>query len=161
MNKGYKQYLTKEQALQKAKHYCGYQERCHAEVVSKLYELGVSKTEHDEIISSLIEENYLNEERFAKLYAGGKFRMKQWGRVRIKSALKEKRISDYCIKKGMEEIDPAQYFDTLVQLANEKYAALKSEQYLVRKKKTQDYLLQKGYESSLVSEVLSDITKKK
>jgi len=68
-----KKYLTKEQALQKLKHYCGYQERSHSEVLQKLWELGVKKTEHDEIISSLIEEDYLNEERFAKQFVGGKF----------------------------------------------------------------------------------------
>ena len=69
-----------QKILQKLKHYCGYQERCHSEVVQKLYELGARKKDHDEIIAALIQENYLNEERFAIAYAGGKYRMKQWGR---------------------------------------------------------------------------------
>ena len=84
----YKKYLTKEQAIQKLKHYCAYQERCHNDVKEKLYKLGVWKKEHDEIIAALIEENYLNEERFAIAYAGGKFRINNWGRTKIKVCIK-------------------------------------------------------------------------
>jgi regulatory protein len=146
----YKKYLTKEQALQKLKHYCGYQERSHSEVKEKLYELGVRRAEHDEITATLIEENYLNEERFAIAFAGGKFRMKQWGRVKIKYELKQKKVSDYCIKKAMKEISEEDYLKTLQKLADDKYESLKSEQYLIRKKKTMDYLMQKGFEPELV-----------
>lgn len=146
----YKKSLTKEQALQKLKHYCAYQERCHSEVKEKLYQLGVWKKDHDEIIAALIEENYLNEERFAIAYAGGKFRVKQWGRVKIKYELKQKQVSDYSIKKAMKQIDEDEYLSVLNKLAKEKYASLKSEQYLVRKKKTMDYLLAKGFEAELV-----------
>lgn len=145
-----KKYLTKEQALQKLKHYCAYQERCHSEVKEKLYSLGVWKKEHDEIISNLIEENYLNEERFAIAYAGGKWRVKQWGRVKIKYELKQKQVSEYCIKKAMKQIDDEEYEKVLNKLAKEKYASLKSEQYLVRKKKTMDYLIAKGFEMDLI-----------
>ncbi len=152
----YKKSLTKEQALQKLKHYCAYQERCHSEVKEKLYQLGVWKKDHDEIIASLIEENYLNEERFAIAYAGGKFRVKQWGRVKIKYELKQKQVSDYCIKKAMKQIDEEEYLSVLNKLAKEKYAALKSEQYLVRKKKTMDYLLAKGFESDLVRKAVEN-----
>ncbi|MES1221097.1 MAG: regulatory protein RecX [Bacteroidota bacterium] len=154
----YKKYLTKEQALQKLKHYCGYQERCHAEVKTKLYELGVSKSYHDEIISTLIEEDYLNEERFANAFARGKFRMKQWGRVKIKYELKQKQVSEYCIKKALKEINEEDYIKTVNELAEEKYASLKSEQYLVRKKKTMDYLFQKGFEPALINEAIQKIT---
>ena len=152
----YKKSLTKEQALQKLKHYCAYQERCHSEVKEKLYQLGVWKKDHDEIIASLIEENYLNEERFAIAYAGGKFRVKQWGRVKIKYELKQKQVSNYSIKKAMKQIDEEEYISVLNKLAKEKYAALKSEQYLVRKKKTMDYLLAKGFESDLVRKAVEN-----
>ena len=152
----YKKSLTKEQALQKLKHYCAYQERCHSEVKEKLYQLGVWKKDHDEIIASLIEENYLNEERFAIAYVGGKFRAKQWGRVKIKYELKQKQVSDYCIKKAMKQIDEEEYLSVLNKLAKEKYAALKSEQYLVRKKKTMDYLLAKGFESDLIRKAVEN-----
>ena len=118
-----RKFLTKEQALQKVKQYCAYQERSHYEVQQKLYELGIRKQDHDEIISSLIEEDYLNEERFAKAFAGGKFRMKDWGRKKI-------------------------------------YYALKDEQYLVRKRKTIDFMMQKGYESDLVTKVVNELSGK-
>lgn len=146
----YKKPLTKEQALQKLKHYCAYQERCHSEVKEKLYQLGVWKKDHDEIMAALIEENYLNEERFAIAFAGGKFRVKQWGRVKIKYELKQKQVSEYSIKKAMKQIDEEEYLSVLNKLAKEKYATLKSEQYLVRKKKTIDYLLAKGFEPEVV-----------
>lgn len=150
----YKKQLTKEQALQKLKHYCAYQERCHYEVQQKLYDLGVWKKEHDEIISTLIEENYLNEERFAIAYAGGKFRSKQWGRVKINYELKQKKVSEYCIKKAMKQIDDEAYLAVLKKLAEEKRESLKSEQYLVRKKKTMDYLIGRGFEMELIRKVI-------
>ena len=154
----YKKYLTKEQALQKLKHYCAYQERSHHEVKEKLYSLGVWKKEHDEIIATLIEENYLNEERFAIAFAGGRFRIKQWGRVKIKYELKQKQVSEYCIKKALKQIDEADYLKVLNKLAKAKYALLKNEQYLVRKKKTMDYLMAKGFEAELIKRIVENIT---
>jgi regulatory protein len=152
-------YLTKEQALQKLRQYCGYQERSHYEVKQKLWDLGVRRAEHDEIISTLIEENYLNEERFAVQFAGGKFRMKNWGRKKIYYALKEKKVSDYSIRKAMKEINEEDYLKTLNSLAEKKYESLKGEQYLVRRKKTMDYLLQKGYEPELITAAVNRFVK--
>ncbi|HNA92369.1 MAG TPA: regulatory protein RecX [Chitinophagaceae bacterium] len=154
----YKKILTKEQALQKLKQYCAYQERCHREVKEKLYALGVWKRDHDEIIATLIEENYLNEERFAIAYAGGKFRIKGWGRVKIKYELKQKRVSEYCIKKALKQIDESNYIDKLTKLAIEKYQSLKGEQYLIRKKKTIDYLVGRGFELDLINFVISELS---
>lgn len=155
-----KKYLTKEQALEKLKQYCGYQERSHSEVQQKLWDLGVYRSEHDGIISALIEDNYLNEERFAKMFVGGKFRIKDWGRKKIYYALKEKKVSEYVIKIAMKEIDEEAYKKTLQELAEKKYALLKGEQYMVRKKKTMDYLLQKGYEHSLITAIVNFIAVK-
>ena len=148
--------LSKEQALQKLKHYCGYQERSHSEVKEKLYSLGVWKKDHDEILATLIEENYLNEERFAMAFAGGKLRMKRWGRVKIKYELKQRQVSEYNIKKALKQIDEAEYMTSLKKLAEDRYASLKGEQYLVRKKKTIDYLIQKGYEPGLIQIVMNE-----
>ena len=147
----YKKQLTAEQALQKLKHYCAYQERCHSEVKEKLYSLGVWKKDHDAIISTLIEENYLNEERFALAYAGGKWRVKRWGRVRIRYELKQKQVSEYCIKKALKQIDEEEYLRVMNEVAAAKYAALKNDQYLVRKKKTMDYLVNRGFETALIN----------
>lgn len=153
--------MTPAQALQKLKHYCAYQERCHSEVQEKLYSLGVWKRDHDAIIATLIEENYLNEERFAIAYAGGKFRIKQWGKQRITYELKKKQVSDYSIRKALRQIEDSDYEETLDKLAREKYASLKGEQYLVRRKKTQDYLLQKGYEPGRIAAVIAAIVESK
>lgn len=150
---------TPQQAFQKAKHYCAYQERCHSEVKEKLYNFGLRKHDVEILISQLIEEDYLNEERFAILFAGSKFRTKQWGRVKIKYELKQKQIGDYIIKKAMKEIDETDYLKTLQKLANQKWSSLKAEQHINRQVKTQSYLMQKGYEADMVSKVLQQIRK--
>ena len=148
------QRLTPKQALPKAKHFCAYQERCHSEVKDKIYGYGLTASEADQIISTLIEENYLNEERFAILYAGGHFRTKDWGRIKIKYQLKKKMVSDYCIKKALASIEAGDYIKTLTRLAEQKLRLLKSEKnQFIRKKKLQDYLLQKGFETDLVKEI--------
>jgi len=157
---GFKKYVSREQALQKAKHYCGYQERCHSEVKEKLYSLGLYKQQVEECMAQLIEENYLNEERFAQQFAGGKFRMKHWGRIKIKYELKQKQVSEYCIKKGLKEIDEEDYLKTLTKLAQEKWTAVKTEANLFSKlRKTQDYLVQKGYEYELIKQALQALQK--
>jgi regulatory protein len=146
--------LPREKALQKIKHYCGYQERCHAEVKEKLYGMGLWKKDVEEILSQLIEENYLNEERFAIQFAGGKFRMKRWGKVKIQYELKQKKVSEYCIKKAIREIDDDIYQQVLQKLASQKLSLLKSEKNIfIKKRKLQDYLLQKGYEVQLVNQI--------
>src|SRR5450432_470130 len=108
-----RQSLTKEQALQKARHFCAYQERCHNEVKEKLYSFGLWKKDVEETISLLIGDDYLNEERFAIQFAGGRFRMKQWGRVKIRYELKQRQLSEYCIKKALAAIDEEDYHKTL------------------------------------------------
>lgn len=153
-----KQYFSKEEALQKAKQYCAYQERCHSEVKEKLYSFGLHKKEVEESLSNLIEENYLNEERFAIQYAGGKFRIKQWGRVKIKYALKQKQVSEYCIKKALAVINETDYNRALQKLADQKSKTLKAERNIfIRKRKLQDHLLQKGFETNLVSKIVAKI----
>lgn len=146
--------------LHKLKHFCAYQDRCHAEVKAKLNQLKIWGNEADEIMAALITENYLNEERYARSFVRGKFRMKQWGRNKIKQGLKQKQISEYCIRKGLEEIDEEEYLQTLRKLASDKYLSLKNEQYLRRQFKTTQYLMAKGYESNLIQEILKEITGK-
>ena len=103
------QNFTPQQALPKIKQFCAYQERCHSEIKEKLYGYGLSLNDAEEIISKLVEENFLNEERFAIHFAGGKFRIKQWGRIKIKYELKKKNVSDYCIKKALAAINMSDY----------------------------------------------------
>lgn len=151
----YTKKLTKEQALQKLKHYCAYQERSHSEVKEKLNNLGVWKKDQDVMIAQLIEEGYLNEERFAIAFAGGKFRIKRWGRVKISYELKQKQVSAYNIKKALNQIDESDYLNTLQKLHKERWNSLKEEKdKLTRLAKTRSYLLQKGYEAEIVKEVM-------
>jgi regulatory protein len=148
-----RKHLTKGEALQKAKHFCGYQERCHSEVKEKLYSLGLWKKDVEETISQLIEENYLNEERYAIAFAGGRFRIKHWGKMKIKYELQQKKISAYCIKKAMKEIEDDDYKKVFLKLAEVKWESLKEEKNIfIKKRKTQDYLMQKGFEYELINE---------
>jgi regulatory protein len=156
----FKQKLTPQQALQKAKHFCSYQERSHYEASEKLYSFGLRKIEVEPLISQLIEEGYLNEERFAAQFAGGKFRIKKWGRVKIQHELKQKRVSSFSIKKAMKEIDEDEYLKVLQQLTEQKWTALKGEQYLNRMAKTTQFLTQRGFESDLISKAISSIRQK-
>jgi regulatory protein len=105
--------IGKEQAIQRIRHYCAYQERAQQEVRDKLYELGMTMDEVEEIMSDLIAENFLNEERFATQFAGGHFRIKGWGKVKIQHALQQKRVSSYNIKIGLKAIDEDAYLKPL------------------------------------------------
>jgi regulatory protein len=149
--------ITKEQAVQKLRQYCSYQERSHYEVRQKLYDLKVSRNDHDEIIASLITDDYLNEERFAKQYAGGKFRTKGWGLLKIRAGLQEKRVSSFIIVLALKEIEPDAYLLRAQQEARKKYNLLKGEQEPARSKKTMNYLFQKGYEHNVIIEVIQTI----
>jgi regulatory protein len=144
--------MTPKQALPKLMKYCAYQERTHQEAREKLYELGVYGDDAEAVIVQLIEDNFLNEERFAKAFAGGKFRMMQWGRQKILHALKQKGLSDYCIKKGMAEIDEDDYLQTLRKLLEKKLASLQDKENnpLLLKQKMGMYAISKGYEAELV-----------
>lgn len=138
-------------------HYCKYQERCHSEARNKLYELGFTSGEVERQIAELIEANVLNEERFAIAFAGGKFRMKQWGREKIRQELKIRKISDYCIKKALKEINGDEYDKTSNKLTYKKLTELKSEKnHFIKKAKIYRYLVQKGYEKDIVLNLIKE-----
>ncbi len=145
-------------ALTKAESWCAYQERCQQEVRDKLYSWGLHMNDVENVIAELISRNFLNEERFAIAYAGGKFRIKKWGRVKIRLELKKRKLSDYCIRKGLAEIDDREYMKTLRKLAEEKSRSVKEKHYLKKKYKIMSYLVSRGYESDLVREVVGEGT---
>jgi regulatory protein len=151
---------TPDQSFQKIKQYCAYQERSHSETKDKLYSFGLYKTDVEALLSKLIEENYLHEERYAQLFVGGHFRSKKWGRIKIKAALQQKKVSTYNIRIGLNEIDEAEYLKCLSQLAAQKWESLASEQWLNRMAKTTNYLLQKGYESNLIQAAIAQLRSK-
>jgi regulatory protein len=144
-----KTYTIKE-ALVKLQKYCAYQDRCHKEVEQKLTQMHMIPKAIEQIIVDLIQNNYLNEERFAKAYVRGKFSIKKWGKVRLTLELKQRQISKYIIKTALAEIDPEDYTHTFHELAEKKARNLTETNPFKRKKKLADYLIYRGWESHLV-----------
>lgn len=145
-------HLSPEQALPKARNWCARQERSHSETRTKLYNWGLKTKAVENIIAELISSGFINEERYAKQYAGGKFRIKKWGRLKIQNYLKRKNISEYCINKGMKEIGEADYKETLKTLLEKKTKTLNEKNPLIKKNKLVRFLLGKGYEREMVWE---------
>jgi regulatory protein len=143
-------------ALAKAEHYCAYQERSQQEVRDKLYEWGLWTTALENIIGNLIENGFLNEDRFAKAYTRGKFKQKAWGKIKIKQGLQLKRVSPVLIKKALLTIDEDEYLDTLRQVIEKKARTLPEKNALKRRYKLQQYALSRGFESDLISSVLKN-----
>ena len=143
------------QAYLKARGYCAYQERSHQEVRTKLYEWGLWKEVVEDILTKLIDENFLNEERFAIAYAGGKFRIKKWGKVKIKQGLKLKGVSEYCIKKAFAAIQSDAYLQTLQEIISAKSKVVKDKNPAKANYKVAQYAISKGFESNLVWDVLN------
>lgn len=142
--------LDKKQALVKAEHFCVYQERSQKEVRYKLVEWGMRGDELEEILSELILSNFLNEERFAKSYASGKFNIKKWGRVKIKQGLKLKGVPDRILKKALYSLNEDDYMQTLENLAIKKASTLTESNPLKRKFKLMSYLQGRGFENDLI-----------
>ena len=152
--------IGKEQAIQRIRHYCAYQERAQQEVRDKLYEFGMTTPEVEEIISDLISDNFLNEARFAESFAGGHFRIKSWGKQKIKYALQQKRVSPANIKKALNSIEETAYKKTLLTLATKKWNSLKGERGMSRMAKTNSFLNQRCFESALIMPILQQLNKK-
>ncbi len=150
--------FTPSEAKEKILAYCNYQERCQKEVRQKLYDYGIPSKEVEKLITFLILEGYLNEERFAKAFARGKFRLRRWGKWRIQKELQTRGLNDTCIKSGMKEIDEKEYWDTLLFLAEKKWVQIKDKDPYVRKMKLNQFLNYKGFESTLVHSILDKFT---
>jgi regulatory protein len=146
-----------EVGLEKLRKYCAYQERCHQEVRSKLLSIKIYGDELEEIISELIKDNYLNEERFACAFARGKFRMKMWGRNKIKQHLQIKKITSYCVRKAMEEIDEEEYVETLDLILQKQLIKYEQLNPFVARDKAIQYAISRGYETPIVYDRISTI----
>jgi len=147
---------TVDEAQKKLESYCAYQERCHKEVRSKLIEMRMIPEAVDKIMVHLIEHNYLNEERFAKAYVRGKFRIKKWGKNRLVRELKFREISKYSIDSALKEIEPIDYYKTLDDLVIKRISQVKESNSYKKRKKVADYLLYRGWESHLIYEKLNE-----
>lgn len=145
-----------KQARNKIQAYCAYQERCQKEVREKLVSWGIIPLVIDELMVELIQQNFLNEERYAISFARGKYRFKKWGKRKIEMELKMRDISAYCINKAMAELDQFDYTNQIAELAEKYMTKQKGEHLYFKKRKTAAYLIRKGYESHLVWEVLNN-----
>lgn len=147
---------TFEQALEALQHYCAYQDRCHQEARQKLRDLGYGGEGAEEVICELIREKFLDEERFARSFARGKFKMKRWGRQKITRELRQRQLSAYCIKKAMTEIEEGDYLQVLEEelLRRDRLEKKGLHPYL-RRRKLADYMFRRGYESSLIWEAIN------
>ncbi len=150
---------TVDEAQKKLEHYCAYQERCHKEVRNKLREMRMIPEAIDNIMVHLIQHNFLNEERFAKAYVRGKFRIKKWGKNRLVRELKFRQISKYSMDSAMKEIDLDDYYQTLDELVIKRIAQVNEKNIYKKKKKVADYLLYRGWESHLIYEKLNEYLK--
>lgn len=149
--------LDLPQIKKKLADYCVYQDRSHYEVEQKLKELRtLNENERGEILIWLIQNNFLNEERFSKSYARGKFYQKKWGKIKIKQGLKQKRIPTNLIDKGIKEINEDDYKSALMELTEKKWNIIRESEVYLKKKKIYNYLLQKGYEYNLINEILKN-----
>lgn len=140
------------EAKTKLEAYCAYQERCAYEVYQKLWEWQLYVEDHDVLVADLISNNFLNEERFADAYAGGKFRIKKWGKTKIKTHLKAKQISAYSINKALKSIDNEEYVATLNTLADKKWAQINGNHW-EKLAKLKRYLHGKGFETDLLNDI--------
>jgi regulatory protein len=146
--------FTVEEATRKLEYFCSYQDRCHLEVRQKLHQMRMIPEAIDHIMAHLIAHDFLNEERFSKSFARGKFNIKNWGRIRITRELKQRNISPINIKTALKELDDTDYTQSLEALAIKRLGQLKDKDKEQKKKKLADYLLYRGWESHLVYELV-------
>ena len=149
--------LSPSEAKVKIAAYCAYQERCQKEVRNKLYDYGLYPDEVEELLTTMILEGFVNEERFAKAFVGGKFRIKRWGRLKIRQQLKLKISGETLIHIALKEIDEQDYWNNLMQLAEKKQAGIKTKNQFERRMKLYQFLVYKGYESDLVNAAIQQI----
>lgn len=148
--------LTRTEAKFKASNFCAYQERSQKEVRNKLYSYGLYSNEVEDLLTELILDNFVNEERFAKAFIGGKFRMKKWGKQKILLAIRQHDISDYCCRKGLEEIDKEEYIAALESIIEKKATYSLEENTYLKRNKIAAYAISRGFESELVWEIVMD-----
>nr|WP_314839844.1 regulatory protein RecX [uncultured Flavobacterium sp.] len=152
-----KEVFSIKEAIKKIEHYCAYQERCHDEVVQKLRTMKMDTDEIDTIIVKLIQDNFLNESRFACSFARGKHRIKFWGKNRIVNELKFRNIGQYNINLALKEISNEEYLDTFEKIATRNWESIKETNLQKKRKKFCDYLLRKGFESNLIYEKAKEL----
>ncbi|SFB48858.1 regulatory protein RecX [Algoriphagus aquimarinus] len=157
-NESGKNSWSQEEAFEKLTTFCAYQERCPWEIRRKLYDKGITDEPAEQLIAELIEEEFVNEERYARSFARGKFRLKKWGRNRIRMELKMREVSEELIRKGLSEIDPEDYYDTLLTQTEKKWETTTESDAYKKKFKVTQFLMNKGFEMDLIKEAIEDLS---
>ncbi|QOD59512.1 RecX family transcriptional regulator [Polaribacter haliotis] len=152
-----KKSFTVEELKRKLENYCVYQDRCHKEVEQKMHEFNLIPEAREIILLSLMKDNFLNEERFSKSFARGKFRIKSWGKQRIVRELKFRDISAYNIKTALKEIDETEYIETVYRITENRNEVISEPNIYKRKKKLIDFLMRKGFENELIYKVVKEV----
>ena len=152
-----KKTYTVDEALKRMERYCSYQERCHKEVIQKLYSMYMIPEAIDHIVVKLMQDNFLNEERYAKAFVSGKFRIKKWGKQRLTRELKQKDIGKTLISMALQTITEEEYLETFNALAEKKSESIRETSVLKKKKKLADYLFYRGWESHLVYDKVNEV----
>jgi len=148
-------HLTKLQAKKRAESFCAYQERSQQEIRDKLYKWGQYSADVENIIVDLIADNFLNEERFTHAYTSGKFKIKQWGKLKIANGLKFRKIPPRLINEALNTIDPDDYFNALMQVIKKKARLLNEKEPYKRKMKLAQYAISRGFEKDLIFDILN------
>ena len=154
-----KKTYTVDEALKRMERYCSYQERCHKEVIQKLYSMYMIPEAIDHIVVKLMQDNFLNEERYAKAFVSGKFRIKKWGKQRLTRELKQKDIGRTLINMALQTITDQEYLETFHTLAEKRAEGIKETHVLKKRKKLADYLFYRGWESHLVYDKVNELFK--
>ena len=143
--------------IEKIQSYCLYQERCIKEVKNKLFSLKVSSKSANDIIEYLIDNDYLNDERYAKMFIQGKLRIKKWGRIKLKYELRLKGIDIKIINKHINQINEEDYIKYFNEFSTNKINFLKGSKDQ-KKRSFINYFTYRGWENSLIYEKLKDIS---
>jgi regulatory protein len=152
-----RKYISITEAAQRIRRYCVYQERSHQEVRDKLFEFGLNADSVDELLTQMISEGFLNEVRFAKAFAGGKFRVKKWGRIKIQRALEQHGLTEACIRDGIKEIEEGDYLKTLIDLIQKKSETVHEENLFLKRDKIATYSISRGFEPELVWKTIKEL----
>lgn len=152
-----KKSYTVDEALKRMERYCSYQERCHKEVIQKLRDMSMIPEAIDHIVVTLMQDNFLNEERYAKAFVSGKFRIKKWGKYRLTRELKQKDIGKTLITMALKTITDQEYMATFHSLAEKRAESIKGADVFKKRKKLADYLLYRGWESHLVYDKVNEL----
>lgn len=148
-----------EESVEKLSNFCAYQERCQWELRRKLFEKGIHGNDSENLIQQMIDGGFINEERYARAFARGKFKLKKWGRTRIRRELKMREISPKSIEKGLSEIDPVEYYDVLLAQAERQWEKIVEKELYKKRFKIGQYLMGRGFEQDLIKEAIEEVSK--